>query len=172
MPLQSLYYTTLNTPIQSLFIVSSEKGLIKIIFYNKSKSTPIPNLQKEYVESSLIANQTKNQIALEQLSEYFKGIRKKFSVPLDIQGTSFQKLIWRTITQIPYGQTCSYGEIAKRIGKPKAARAVGMANHNNPIPIIIPCHRIIGSDGSLTGYAAGMSIKEKLLDFEKNHMNH
>ena len=101
-----------------------------------------------------------------QLLEYLEGKRKAFDVPLNPKGTKFMKEVWTALQEIPYGQTRTYGQIAKRIGKPKAARAVGMANHRNPIPIITPCHRVIGSNGKLVGYALGMEMKEFLLTLE------
>lgn len=105
--------------------------------------------------------------AVNQLQEYFKGDRKVFTVPLKPDGTDFQRKVWKALTEIPYGQTASYGEIAEKIGKSGGARAVGNANNKNPIAIMIPCHRVIGANGSLTGYAAGLDIKKKLLDLEK-----
>lgn len=101
-----------------------------------------------------------------QLLEYLEGKRKVFDVPLNPKGTKFMKEVWTALQEIPYGETKTYGQIAQRIGKPKAARAVGMANHRNPIPIIIPCHRVIGSNGKLVGYALGMEKKEFLLTLE------
>lgn len=102
-----------------------------------------------------------------ELSEYFQGRRTEFSVPLNPSGTQFQKQVWKALREIPYGETRSYKEIAEVIGNPKACRAVGMANHKNPLPILVPCHRVIGSDGSLTGYAGGLEIKKKLLCLER-----
>lgn len=102
-----------------------------------------------------------------QLNEYFEGSRKVFDLPLRPEGTLFQCQVWDALLEIPYGATAGYGEIAKRVGRPKAARAVGGANHNNPIPIIIPCHRVIGANGSLTGYAGGLDIKIRLLELEQ-----
>ena len=168
--METLYYTTLTTPIQSLLILSSEKGLVKIMFIDTKNNLFLHSLEKEYPDITFIENKSRNQAALDQLNEYFTGIRKNFTLPLDLRGTPFQKQVWNALVQVPYGQTCSYGKIASRIGKPKSARAVGMANHNNPIPIVIPCHRIIGADGSLTGYGAGISIKEKLLNLEKENI--
>lgn len=103
-----------------------------------------------------------------ELNEYFAGRRMRFSVPLFISGTEFQKKVWQALTGIPYGETRSYGEIAAAIGKPKACRAVGMANHVNPLPIFVPCHRVIGAGGSLTGYGGGLSTKVFLLELERN----
>lgn len=102
----------------------------------------------------------------EQLLEYLEGKRKVFQVPLNPKGTKFMKEVWTALQEIPYGETKTYEQIAQRIGKPKAARAVGMANHRNPIPIIVPCHRVIGSNGKLVGYALGMEKKEFLLTLE------
>lgn len=109
------------------------------------------------------------QEAAKQLEEYFKGERKKFDLPLNLKGTEFQKKVWEALKQIPYAQTRSYKEIAIMIGNKNASRAVGMANNKNPCPIVVPCHRVIGSNGSLVGYALGLDIKKKLLDLEKLH---
>jgi len=105
--------------------------------------------------------------AARQLESYFRGELKEFSLPLEPAGTDFMKRVWAALCEIPYGRTASYREIAQRIGKPGAARAVGLANNRNPIPIFIPCHRVIGADGSLTGYGGGLDLKKKLLDLEK-----
>ena len=104
-----------------------------------------------------------------QLEEYFAGRRQAFELPLAPQGTPFQRSVWNALTQIPYGQTVAYGDIARSIGKPHASRAVGLANGANPLPIIVPCHRVIGADGSLTGFGGGLDIKRKLLALERAH---
>ena len=104
--------------------------------------------------------------ARRQLLEYFEGTRRTFDLPLAPEGTPFQQAVWRELRAIPYGQTASYGDIAARLGRPKAARAVGMANHRNPILILIPCHRVVGKNGSLTGFACGLERKEYLLSLE------
>lgn len=105
--------------------------------------------------------------AFSQILEYMEGRRKAFDFPYVMQGTSFQQSVWCALLEIPYGETRSYLDIAKRIGKPKAARAVGMANHKNPLMLLVPCHRVIGSDGSLTGYAGGLDMKAALLEMER-----
>jgi len=105
--------------------------------------------------------------AAKQIEEYFNGKRKVFDLPYVLHGTDFQVKVWEALVKIPYGETRSYAEIAAITGNPKACRAVGMANNRNPIPIIIPCHRVIGSNGSLTGFAGGLDLKQKLLDLEK-----
>ncbi len=103
-----------------------------------------------------------------QLEEYLAGKRKKFEIPCRLEGTEFQKQVWNALQEIPYGQTWSYGELARAIGNPKACRAVGMANNRNPIQFIIPCHRVIGADGKLVGYGGGLAMKAFLLDLEKS----
>jgi methylated-DNA-[protein]-cysteine S-methyltransferase len=107
--------------------------------------------------------------ALRQLSEYFAGTRRTFDLPLRLEGTAFQQRVWARLTEIPYGQTWSYGQLAGRIGKPSASRAVGLANGRNPISILVPCHRVIGADGSLTGYGGGLERKQWLLAHEGLH---
>ncbi len=107
---------------------------------------------------------------IQQLQAYFAGELEKFTLPLAPQGTPFQLKVWKQLCDIPYGETISYGELARRIGNPNASRAVGLANGSNPIPIVIPCHRVIGSNGKLTGYGGGLPIKEKLLALERRQL--
>jgi len=114
----------------------------------------------------MVENPDANRRVLRQLGEYFEGRRGEFDVGLDLVGTPFQLAVWNALRGIPYGETRSYSAIAREVGRPRAARAVGMANHENPIAIIVPCHRVIGSDGTLTGYAAGIDLKSRLLAFE------
>ena len=104
-----------------------------------------------------------------QLLEYLSGLRRNFSLPLRPQGTEFQREVWRSLEDIPYGETITYGELARRVGRPKAVRAVGQANHRNPLSIFIPCHRVVGANGSLTGYGGGLELKQSLLDLERSH---
>lgn len=105
--------------------------------------------------------------AVQELNEYFAGTRKSFTLPLHPKGTSFQQQCWNALLQIPYGETSTYGQQAAMIGNPKASRAVGMGNHRNPLPVLIPCHRVVGANGKLTGYAGGLKIKETLLQIER-----
>jgi len=123
----------------------------------------------EDLKKSIKKADTLTDITAMQLEEYFAGKRQKFDVPLNPQGTEFQCMVWKALLEIPYGKTRSYKQIAQAIGKPKACRAVGLANNKNPIWIIIPCHRVIGSDGTLTGYGGGLRMKQKLLDLEKGN---
>jgi O-6-methylguanine DNA methyltransferase len=106
-------------------------------------------------------------LALYQIIEYLGGKRREFDLPLDVRGTDFQHRVWDAVAAIPYGQTRTYAEVARMIGKPKAVRAVGAANGANPLPLVVPCHRVVGSDGSLTGYGGGLDVKRKLLEMEK-----
>ncbi len=107
--------------------------------------------------------------AARQLREYFAGTRRVFDFPCERRGTAFQRKVWQALCQIPYGQTRTYKQIAEMVGKPRATRAVGMANHRNPLMIVVPCHRVVGADGSLTGYAGGLAMKQALLELEHSH---
>ena len=120
-------------------------------------------------ESDSISRSPISELAAVQLQEYFTGTRKHFSFPIELKGTPFQKSVWQEMARIPYGESRTYGEIARAIGNPKAVRAVGMACNRNPIWIIIPCHRVIGSNQKLTGYAGGLSMKEALLALETQY---
>lgn len=118
-----------------------------------------------------IAEKTPFLEAIRQLTAYFAGELQTFSLDLHLPGTPFQRKVWQALREIPYGRTASYGEIARRIGNPGAGRAVGGANHRNPVPIVIPCHRVIGADGRLTGFGGGLHVKEALLALERNHLS-
>jgi methylated-DNA-[protein]-cysteine S-methyltransferase len=163
-----IFYTTMDSSIGRLVIASTNRGLIRIMLPRENNSDSLARLQEAYPGQSIIEDSDKNRDAVKQLREYFEGTRTVFSLPLELRGTEFQKSVWRTVARVPYGQTKSYGDIAREIRKPKACRAVGAANGANPIPIVIPCHRIIGSDGSMTGFGGGIPLKEKLLRMEKN----
>ncbi len=153
------YIKHINTRIGNIIIIEEENKIIEIQINKKTKDTN--RVQKD---TPLLQKTEK------QLKEYFEGRRKKFSVPLNPKGTSFMKSVWTALEEIPYGEVKTYKQIAEKIGNPKASRALGMANHKNPIPIIIPCHRVIGSNGKLVGYALGMPIKKFLLDWEKENV--
>ena len=141
----------------SLYLVATETHLINIQFTQPQKA--------------LLQTTELLSMATIQLDEYFQGKRTVFSLPFKLTGTPFQLAVWKELQNIPYGQTTSYKEIAQKINKPKACRAVGMANNKNPLPIIIPCHRVIGSNGKLIGYAGGLKLKNYLLELEKSHTN-
>ena len=144
----------IDSPIGQLTLIGTNKALTSICF-GVSGYTFNP--------SELLLR------AVRELREYFAGERRDFDIPLDPAGTDFQKKVWQELRAIPYGQTRSYGDIARACSNPKAARAVGLANNKNPIPIIIPCHRVIGADGSLTGYAGGLDAKKFLLELEQKN---
>lgn len=165
--LKTIYHTTLITPIGQLLVTSSDRGLVRVILPNENRLDPISDRQKHFPNAILLESKERNREVINQLLEYFNGTRKVFSLPIDLRGTDFQKSVWEAVRKVPYGQTRSYGDIAKAIGNPRASRAVGAANGANPISIVIPCHRIIGSDGSMTGFGGGIPLKQKLLDLEK-----
>lgn len=146
-----------NTKIGRIAIQENGTAITKLDFINKEVQEQI--IQEH--ETALLKE------AIKQLNEYFDGKRKSFDLPLEPNGTEFQNKVWNALKEIPFGETRSYGEIAKIIGNEKAARAVGMANNKNPIAIIVPCHRVIGANGKLVGYAGGLDIKERLLNLEK-----
>jgi len=162
-------YTTMDSPIGPLLLASTEEGLCFIEFGEEQDS--LPSLQrwckKHFLGVSVVREDRRNEQAKKQLQEYFSGERSAFDLPLVMYGTPFQKTVWKQLTKIPYGQTRTYKEIAQAIGTTKAVRAIGGANHRNPIPIVVPCHRVIGTNGALVGYSAGLPIKEFLLELEK-----
>ena len=151
-----LNYTHLDSPAGRLLIAGDE-ALRQIYFANKNASP-----QAGWIESQRgVVGET-----VRQLREYFAGTRAEFDLPVAPEGTEFQQRVWRSLCDIPYGETISYGELARRVGNPQASRAVGAANGRNPIPIVIPCHRVIGSSGKLTGFGGGLPVKETLLALE------
>jgi methylated-DNA-[protein]-cysteine S-methyltransferase len=155
-------YKKMKSPIGELKLVGSDDGLAAILWENDSLDrVKLGKLQEDKNHPTLLQTQ-------KELSEYFAGKRRKFSVNLNFIGTDFQKKIWAALLTIPFGETRSYGQIAAQIGNSKASRAVGAANGKNPIAIIAPCHRVIGSSGKLTGFAGGLEIKSYLLNLEKH----
>ena len=153
-----MYYCYLDTPIGDLLLAGDEGGLSLVGF-------PEGSMRHE-PEPDWIYNEKPFAEARRQLTEYFAGERREFDLPLHLTGTEFQLLVLQELKKIPYGETTSYGDIAQRIGRPKAVRAVGAANGRNPIPIIVPCHRVIGSTGDLTGFGGGLDTKQALLQLE------
>lgn len=154
-------YCIVESPVGRLLLAGNARALTHLSFQDGRH--PIdPDPRWIYAEQPF-------QRPIRQLKEYFSGKRKTFAVALAPQGTLFQQRVWQALRAIPYGQTLSYGQIAKAVGKPKASRAVGAANGQNPISIIVPCHRVIGSNGKLVGYGGGLSIKETLLAHESSH---
>ncbi len=160
--MHSISYTQIESPIGPLLLAGDDAGLREILFvHGRHPAKPDPSWHK---------NATPFQPTIHQLHAYFAGELETFNLSIAPEGTSFQQSVWRELCQIPFGETISYGELAQRIGNPKASRAVGLANGSNPIPIVIPCHRVIGSNGKLTGYGGGLAIKEKLLALERRQL--
>jgi methylated-DNA-[protein]-cysteine S-methyltransferase len=153
-----MWFDRFKTPIGLLTIAVDEAGLRYVLFENNKHEPPT---QAEWRSDSSATREPR-----EQLLEYFSGDRKSFDLKLSLAGTEFQQRTWRMLGQIPYGDTWSYAELATRVGSPKAVRAVGAANGRNPLPIVLPCHRVIGSNGSLTGFGGGLPTKKWLLELE------
>lgn len=153
-----MYYCYMNTPVGKLLLAGDEHSLRHIDFQDG------PHPAKPGADWQEDAKPFRRVI--QQLKEYFAGKRQSFDLELAPAGTPFQLKVWRALRRIPYGSTWSYGQLAQRVGNPKAARAVGAANGQNPLPIVVPCHRVIGANGSLTGFGGGLSIKQKLLELE------
>ena len=152
-------YTYMKSPTGTILLARIEAGLTRINFQEGTKPIePGPMWRRQ--DAPLLE-------AIDQLRAYFEGEIQSFELPLAPEGTSFQQRVWKALQAIPCGETLTYGEIARRIGRPTASRAVGAANGQNPLPIVIPCHRVIGANGKLTGYAGGLTIKKTLLDHEQ-----
>ncbi|MDL2273161.1 methylated-DNA--[protein]-cysteine S-methyltransferase [Oscillospiraceae bacterium OttesenSCG-928-G22] len=154
-------------------LIAIKDGYIVRLEFREPDSAPFLNWCRRYLKelpkpmesaSSEVCELFNNTVA--QLEEYFSGARRMFDLPILLHGTEFQRTVWEELKKIPYGETCTYRDIANRIGNPKGVRPVGGANHHNPVSIIVPCHRVIGADGSLTGYGGGLSLKRALLDLE------
>lgn len=153
-------YTYIDSPVGQVWVAWCREGLVSVGFANQPKGAQID--ESWQYASDLRCN------AIDQLTAYFAGTLRKFDLPLVLRGTNFQKRVWRKLAQVGFGETTTYGAIAKQLGKPTASRAVGAANGQNPIAIVLPCHRVIGQSGKLTGYAGGIDKKEKLLRFERD----
>jgi methylated-DNA-[protein]-cysteine S-methyltransferase len=154
------HYCRVDSPIGSLLLTADDDELSGLYMNTPSKQPAIDDAWREQPSSGVLAEATR------QLQEYFAGSRRSFDLPLRMTGTEFQRRVWRELTQIPFGETWSYGQLAKRIGNSNASRAVGLANGRNPIAVIVPCHRVIGADGSLTGFGGGLPRKQWLLSHE------
>jgi len=150
------FYCELESPIRTLTLVGTASALTAIHFANTGF---VPG-------AGLVADREPFREPIAQLSAYFRGELREFDLALEPRGTAFQREVWAALREIPWGTTISYGELANRIGRPNASRAVGAANGQNPIPIVIPCHRVIGKDGSLTGFGGGLATKRRLLEIE------
>ncbi len=164
-----IYYTNINSPIGSIGLLSNDDYLLRIQLPNVETSES--KLQKWYPNEDIIENKSVFEEIISQLTEYFDGKRKVFTIKIKLEISQFYKKALLEVAKIPYGKTDSYSQIAQKLNNPKAARAVGTANARNPLPIIIPCHRIIAKNGKLGGYAGGLKIKKYLLNLERDNLN-
>jgi O-6-methylguanine DNA methyltransferase len=166
--MEKVFYSSFNSGLlKKVFVASTERGVCMVDFL-KSEKVFLRRLRERFPGKTIRDNR-RNRDALNQLKKYLKGELQRFNCKLDFKGSPFQKRVWLALAKIPYGQTRSYKEIARAIGHPKAFRAVGNANGQNSIPLIIPCHRVIESNGGLGGFGHGIGVKRRLLDFEKAH---
>jgi methylated-DNA-[protein]-cysteine S-methyltransferase len=149
------FYTTINTKISPLTLVADEKALLELHFQNYTPSDALQSVAHPVIVKTI-----------NQLQEYFSGQRQSFDLPLSPEGTAFQQQVWKALQTIKFGKAISYKDLAKKVKNEKAFRAVGSANGKNPLPIIIPCHRVIAADGTIGGYSGGLAIKKRLLDLE------
>jgi len=160
--METLFFFRTASPVGRLFLAASAEGLVRLEFEGRVMR----------MAQGVELRESRQAIApyLRELDEYFAGERREFSVALDLRGTPFQLDCWHALLAIPYGETRSYGDVARAIGRPQAFRAVGMANNRNPIAIVVPCHRVIASGGSLCGYGGGIDVKRRLLELEHAHL--
>src|ERR1700678_1368494 len=169
--METLHCMTMDSAIGPLFLAAAGRGLVALEFDARSPGQqsirPNPrHLRKEKMGVAFEDSPHKMRPYVSQLDEYFAGQRREFTFPMDLRGTDFQMACWRALLAIPYGETRTYADIARAVGKPSAFRAVGMANNRNPVAVVVPCHRVIASDGGLCGYGGGLDVKRKLLELE------
>jgi methylated-DNA-[protein]-cysteine S-methyltransferase len=162
-PIGAVFYTTIGSPVGELLMAADAQGLRLVSFESSKRAASV---QPEWKQ-----DKTPFGEVIRQLQAYFAGELREFDLPLAPEGTEFQLRVWNCLRTTPYGETISYAQLAQKIGNPHAVRAVGLANGSNPIPIVIPCHRVIGSDGSLTGFGGGLSNKKKLLALESRQLS-
>ena len=161
-----VYCTSFESKIGLIYIASTDKGVCKVSVPKQSKRDFLRWLRENFDDSEVVDNKSKNRDVIDQLNRYFNGRLAKFTLPIDLLGTPFQQRVWRELSKISYGTTITYKQLAKRLGTSKGFQAVCRANAANPVPIIIPCHRVVGANGSLVGYASGIKTKEFLLRLE------
>ena len=156
-----MQYTTMDSPVGTL-LLAAEQGKLCLISFQDTDHPVTPDADWVEQPDALAP-------VVQQLHDYFEGKRREFDLELAPDGTAFQKSVWNALQRIPYGEVSSYGQVAVDLGRPSATRAVGSANGRNPLPIVIPCHRVVGADGSLTGFSAGVAVKRALLEHERRH---
>ena len=174
--METLSYTKVDSPVGPLFLAASQTGLVALEFDRRlpGQQTIRPNPRDLRDENKrnhrkavkFVESVREVEIYIRELNEYFAGTRRQFSFSLDLRGTEFQLACWHALGEIPYGETRSYADIARAVGRPQGFRAVGMANNRNPVAIVVPCHRVIASNGTLCGYGGGLDVKRKLLELE------
>jgi O-6-methylguanine DNA methyltransferase len=169
--METLHSTIVTSLVGPLFLAASQKGLVALEFDKRlpGQQTIRPNPRDLRQEGDVLRFEESAgtmSIYARELEEYFTGERREFSFALDLRGTDFQLACWRALLAIPYGETRTYADIARAVGRPQGFRAVGMANNRNPVAIVVPCHRVIASDGTLCGYGGGLDVKRKLLELE------
>lgn len=161
-----VYCTSFDSKIGLIYIASTESGVCKISVPRQTKRDFLQWLNDNFEDNEVVDNKSRNKEIIEQMGRYFNGKLAKFTCPIDMRGTPFQSRVWKELVKIPYGTTISYKQLAKRIGTKKGYQAIGRANATNPLPIVVPCHRVIGANGSLVGYTSGIKTKEFLLKLE------
>lgn len=165
--MEVIRWSEMLSPIGPLILVSSERGFCRLVLPGEGQEALLDWIEDKCNENTLVERNLKaHQQVVEQLGAYFAGELREFDLALDLMGTPFQLQVWQELQKIPYGQTRTYQEVASNIGNPRAVRAVGQANNRNPIPVIIPCHRVIGKSGALVGYGGGLEVKLYLLGLE------
>ncbi len=161
-----VYCTSFDSRIGRIYVASTEEGVCKISVPKESRKDFFAWLKEHFDLDAVIDNRSRNKDIIDQLARYFNGKLAKFTCPIDLKGTPFQVRVWKELQKIPYGSTITYKHLARRVAAPKAFQAVGRANGQNPLPIIIPCHRVLGTNGALVGYSCGVKTKEFLLRLE------
>jgi O-6-methylguanine DNA methyltransferase len=164
---EMIAWAAVKSRVGTIRVAATSRGLCKVALGQETAADFFGWLERRIGQTPRRPERTGIvALALDQIAEYLNGTRRQFDLPLDLRGTEFQRRVWSAVAGIPYGQTRTYAQIAQAIGKPLAMRAVGAANGANPLPLVVPCHRVLGSDGSLTGYGGGLDVKQKLLEME------
>jgi len=161
-----VYCTSFESKIGLIYVASTDAGVCKVALPRQSKRDFLRWLRENFDDNEVVDNRSKNRELIDQLTRYFNGRLAKFTLPVDLRGTPFQLRVWKELGKISYGTTISYKQLAKRLGTSRGFQAVGRANASNPVPVIVPCHRVLGANGSLVGYASGIKTKEFLLRLE------
>ncbi|MFQ5417981.1 MAG: methylated-DNA--[protein]-cysteine S-methyltransferase [Myxococcota bacterium] len=164
--MDTIHITSVDAPIGRMRVASSEQGLAYVELPKAAGCGLRGWLHHNFSDARCVESRDRNRTVIDQILEYLEGERSEFDLSLDLRGTEFQRQVWRALQKIPFGERRSYRDIAKAVGRPKAVRAVGSANGSNPVSLIVPCHRVINSDGKLGGYGGGLALKAKLLDME------